>query len=103
MTFVLMCVLMVKAILESRGESLFNSDIIRIPNRLSFDLEFYAKKILQMTKDDVGHLYPNDKQGNTAVAYYWARTATCSNPSCQAEVPLLRSFYLSSSSKKPVY
>lgn len=92
-----------KDILESHGESLFSSDYIRIPNRLSFDLEFYAKKIIQMTKNDVGHLYPNDEQGNTAVAYYWARTARCSNPSCGAEVPLLRSLYLSSSAKKSVY
>ncbi len=92
-----------KSILESRGETLFNHDIIRIPNRLSFDLEYYAKRILKMTKDDVGHLYPKDSLGNTAVAYYWARTATCSNPSCRAEVPLLRQFYLSSSSKKPIY
>lgn len=91
------------SILERRGETLFNHDIIRIPNRLSFDLEYYAKRILKMTKDDVGHLYPKDSLGNTAVAYYWARTAICSNPSCRAEVPLLRQFYLSSSSKKPIY
>ena len=54
---------------------------MEIPNRLSFDVEFYAKKLLATTEAEVGHLYPADEKGNKPVAYYWARTATCSNPS----------------------
>ena len=69
---------------------------VEIPNRLSFDVEFYAKKLLATTEAEVGHLYPADEKGNKPVAYYWARTATCSNPSCRAEVPLLKQFYLHS-------
>lgn len=74
-----------------------------IPNRLSFDVEYYAKKLLAMTEAEVGHLYPTDEKGNKPVAYYWARTATCSNPSCQAEVPLLKQFYLANTKSKKVY
>lgn len=74
-----------------------------IPNRLSFDLEFYAKRLLAITEAEVGYLYPADKDGNKPVAYYWARTAKCSNPSCRAEVPLLKQFYLVNTSKKSVY
>ena len=87
---------------EDRGIT-FDGKNYHIPNRLSFDVEFYAHKILNATENEVGYLYPKDSKGNTAVAYYWARTATCSNPTCRAEVPLLRSFYLSNSSKKSVY
>ena len=73
---------------------------VEIPNRLSFDVEFYAKKLLATTEAEVGHLYPADEKGNKPVAYYWARTATCSNPSCRAEVPLLKQFYLANTKSK---
>lgn len=76
---------------------------VEIPNRLSFDVEYHAKKLLAMTEAEVGHLYPTDEKGNKPVAYYWARTATCSNPSCQAEVPLLKQFYLANTKSKKVY
>ena len=76
---------------------------VEIPNRLSFDVEYYAKKLLAMTEAEVGHLYPADEKGNKPVAYYWARTATCSNPACRAEVPLLKQFYLANTKFKKVY
>lgn len=74
-----------------------------IPNRLAFDVEYYAKKILAETEKEVGYLYPADEKGNKPVAYYWARTAKCSNPSCGAEIPMLKQFYLCNTSKKKVY
>lgn len=74
-----------------------------IPNRLSWDVEFYAKELLEQTEKEVGHLYPADENGNKPIAYYWARTAKCSNPSCGAEVPLLKQFYLANTNKKKVY
>ena len=76
---------------------------VEIPNRLSFDVEYYAKKLLAMTEAEVGHLYPVDEKGNKPIAYYWARTATCSNPSCRAEVPLLKQFYLANTKSKKIY
>lgn len=68
---------------------------VRIPNRLSFDVEYYAKKLLAETEKEIGHLYPADEKGSKPIVYYWARTGFCSNPSCNAEVPLLKHFYLS--------
>lgn len=77
--------------------------VYHIPNRLSWDVEFYAKELLEQTEKEVGHLYPSDENGNMPIAYYWARTAKCSNPSCGAEVPLLKQFYLANTNKKKVY
>lgn len=74
-----------------------------IPNRLSWDVEYYAKELLEMTEKEVGYLYPADESGNKPIAYYWARTAKCSNPSCGAEVPLLKQFYLANTSRKKVF
>lgn len=76
---------------------------VRINNRLAFDVEFYAKKLLAVSEKQIGHLYPADKKGNKPVAYYWARIGICSNPSCSAEVPLLRQFYLVNKSGKQIY
>ncbi len=87
---------------DERGIT-FDGKCYRIPNRLAFDVEFYAKKILAETEKEVGYLYPADEKGNKPIAYYWARTAKCSNPACGAEVPLLKQFYLANSSKKRVY
>lgn len=74
-----------------------------IPNRLAFDVEYYSKKILRETEKEVGFLYPTDSKGNKPVAYYWARTATCSNPSCGAEVPMLKQFYMCNTNTKKIH
>ena len=39
---------------------------VEIPNRLSFDVEYYAKKLLAMTEAEVGHLYPADEKREQA-------------------------------------
>lgn len=88
--------------LAEKGFAFFDG-IVEIPNRLAWDVEFYAKRILRETEKEVGYLYPKDDKGNTAIAYYWSRTVHCSNPSCKAEIPMLRSFYLADTPKKKVY
>jgi putative DNA methylase len=76
---------------------------IEIPNRLSFDVEFYAKKLLCDTEKEIGYLYPADEKGNKPIAYYWAYEATCSNPSCRAKIPLVKQFYLVNKPDKKVH
>jgi putative DNA methylase len=77
--------------------------VIKIENRLSFDVEFYAKELLKRAEAEIGHFYPADENGKKPIAYYWARVGTCSNPSCRAEVPLLKGFYLANTTNKQVY
>ena len=91
------------SILKEKHGELFDANYIDIPNRLSFDVEYYAKYLLEQTEKEVKELYPKDRFGNTAIAYYWARTAKCSNPSCGAQVPLLRGFYLANSKSNSIY
>lgn len=76
---------------------------VNIPNRLSFDVEFYAKKMLAEAEKEIGHLYPSDKNGKKPLVYYWAKVVNCSNPSCKAEVPLMRQFYLSNKKGRALY
>jgi len=80
-----------------------NAIAVKIANRLSFDVSFYAKKILSQVEIQISKLYPADEKGVKPVAYYWARVGTCSNPSCNAKVPLLRGFYLANTKSKKIY
>lgn len=76
---------------------------VKISNRMSFDVAFYAKKLLRLSEETIGHLYIADKNGLKPIAYYWARVGICSNPSCRAEVPLLRQFYLCNKEDKKIH
>ncbi len=76
---------------------------VKIPNRLSFDVEFYAKKLLAMAEAEIGHLYPADENGRKPIAYYWVHTGKCSNPSCRADIPLLPQFYMVNTDVKKVF
>ena len=40
-------------------------------------------------------LYPTDPDGATPIAHLWARTVRCETPGCGAEIPLIRSMWLS--------
>lgn len=88
---------------EQRKEGNVFNEKVEITNRLSFDVKYYANKLLKVTEAEIGHLYPVDKDGNKPIAYYWGRTATCSNPTCGAEVPTLKQFYLSRKPDKKIY
>jgi len=77
--------------------------LVRLPNRLSHDVDHYARRILAQAQKLLAPYYPPSPTGYTPIAYYWARTATCANPSCRAQVPLLRQFYLANTTRKQVY
>ncbi len=77
-----------------REKGIAIGDKIEIPNRLAFDVEFYAKKIIQSLEHSAQSLYPLI-DGEKPLVYYWAKTVFCQNPSCHTEVPMLRQFYLS--------
>ncbi len=73
-----------------------------VDNRLAFDVEYYARKMLLIAEDELGFLYPPDEDDNEIVAYYWARTAKCSNPTCKFEIPLVSTKYLCKKNDKKV-
>jgi putative DNA methylase len=91
--------------LPNEDKSVVNGETIAVTvqNRLAFDVAFFAQKLLARTEAAIGHFYPADPNGQKPIAYYWARVGTCSNPSCQAEVPLLKQFYLANTKNKQVF
>ncbi|MBN1184817.1 MAG: DUF1156 domain-containing protein, partial [Bacteroidales bacterium] len=67
---------------------------VRINNRLSFDIGILSNILILKAKQLFSYLYPDGERNESLVANIWARVAKCKNPSCKAEVPLLRQFYL---------
>ncbi|MBR2245016.1 MAG: DUF1156 domain-containing protein [Prevotella sp.] len=72
----------------------FDGKCYHIPNRLAFDVEFYANQIYSDLKYLDYQLYP-ELNNKTPFVYYWAKVAKCTNPSCNADIPLLGQFYIS--------
>lgn len=52
-------------------------------------------KIKESCQKDLAHCYPSRHDGLFPIAYLWARTVLCEAPNCGAEIPLVRSFWLS--------
>jgi adenine-specific DNA methylase len=73
-----------------------------VPNRLLYDVEKWSSWVLKETKREIGKFYPPDPDGSIPVGYIWARTIPCQNPSCGAEIPLMRQFWLSKKKNKNV-
>ena len=62
---------------------------------LAADVRYYGNWMRERAWERIGHLYPKGPNGETVIAWLWARTVTCPNPACGAEMPLVRSFQLS--------
>lgn len=61
---------------------------------LAADVRYYGEWMRDRAWERIGHLYPNCN-GETVIAWLWARTICCPNPACGAQMPLVRSFDLS--------
>ncbi len=97
-------VLILKAVLEypqKYGEKLVE------------DVRKWGEWVLEEARKEIGRFYPSDVVEQNGyfgesgeeyipVGYIWARTIPCQNPSCSAEIPLMRQFWLAKKSNKKV-
>jgi len=70
-------------------------DIPRHGAQLAAELREAGAKVKAAAEKELAEFYPPDKDGATPIAYLWARTVRCETPNCGAEIPLVRSFWLS--------
>ena len=63
---------------------------------LAADVRYYGNWMREEAWKRIGHLYPKGPNGETVIAWLWARTVKCPNPACSEATPLARSFQLSS-------
>lgn len=69
-------------------------------NPLATDVRYWGEWVLERAREELAEFYPPDEDGKTPVAYLWARTVTCTNPTCRAEVPLVRQWWLAKKKNK---
>jgi putative DNA methylase len=74
---------------------------------LAEDIRYYGQWMRDEAERRIGHLYPKVKLPKecgggeaTVIAWLWARTITCPNPSCGCQMPLITTFVLSSKKGK---
>jgi len=87
---------------------------------LAEDVRHYGEWMRSQAEERIGHLYPKVRvtpemaeerddlesyvgEELTVIAWLWARTVTCPNPACGAEMPLIRSFWLSKKKGKQAW
>jgi very-short-patch-repair endonuclease len=90
---------------------------------LAEDVRYYGKWMRDEAEKRIGHLYPKyqiaqellDERPDlkaqglkpsdelTVIAWLWARTVKCPNPACGAQMPLVRSFVLSTKKGKQAW
>jgi putative DNA methylase len=74
---------------------------------LSEDVRRYGQWMRDEAEKRIGHLYPKATiDGGTqanVIAWIWARTATCPNPACGIQMPLVRSWWLGKKKGKEAY
>ena len=100
-------VLILKTVLEypqkfgSSGNKKWG-DLAGEENPLLEGVKKWGKWVLEEARREIGRFYPADEDGSIPVGYIWARTIPCQNPSCGAEIPLMRQFWLAKKSNKKV-
>jgi hypothetical protein len=58
-------------------------------------LRHVGKQVKEAAEKELAQYYPPDPDGSRPIAYIWARTVRCEGIGCGAEIPLVRSFWLS--------
>jgi len=71
---------------------------------LAADVEAYGKWVVEEARKRIGKFYPSislqTSENAAVIAWLWARTVHCPNPLCGADMPLIKSFALSTRSGK---
>ncbi len=67
---------------------------------LAADVRFYGQWMHNEAWKRIGHLYPKGPNGETVITWLWTRTVKCPNPACGTQMPLVRSFWLSTQKGK---
>lgn len=79
---------------------------------LAADVRYYGAWMRDEAFRQIGYLYPKvqinhegtkDTKEATVIAWLWARTVKCPNPACGCQMPLVRSFQLSTKKGKEAW
>ena len=69
-------------------------------NPLATDVRYWGHWMLERAREELAEFYPPDPDGSIPIAYLWSRTIPC--PNCDAEMPLIRQYWLARKPNKRV-
>lgn len=69
-------------------------------NPLATDVRYWGNWMLEKARKELAQYYPPDPDGSVPVAYLWSRTVPC--PNCEAEMPLVRQYWLARKDNKKI-
>jgi len=69
--------------------------ITNVKNGLVEDVLWYGEWVAIEAEKRLKELYPLAPNGRKVLAWLWSRTVKCPSPACGAQMPLVRSFWLS--------
>ncbi|KUK26947.1 MAG: Uncharacterized protein XD60_0836 [Acetothermia bacterium 64_32] len=69
---------------------------------LAEEVRRWGEWVLEKAKAELSRFYPEDPDGAVPVGYIWVRTLPCQNPTCGAEIPLMRQTWLAKKKDKKV-
>jgi putative DNA methylase len=72
-----------------------------LQNPLATDIRYWGHWVLQRAKESLRQYYPTERN-SVPVAYIWARTIRCTNPSCALTIPLIKQLWLCNKANKKV-
>ena len=67
----------------------------RFGDTIAEQVRDWGEWIRAHAEQELRSFYPLESDGSESVGYLWARTVQCEGPGCGAQVPLVRSFWLS--------
>ena len=71
-------------------------------NKLINEIEKAGRIVIEKTEQELKDFYPDEDKDATVLNYIWARTVKCSNPSCNADAPLIKQYWLSNKDNKKI-
>jgi putative DNA methylase len=77
---------------DERGEDTLAADFVK-----------WAAWVRRRVEPKLAKVFPANRDGQRPAVYFWARTMTCPNPGCHAEIPLLSSFWLANSTRNKAW
>ena len=70
--------------------------------KLIYNVQRWGNWVYEEAKKEIGKFYPSDPDGSILVGCIWARTVRCKNSSCEAEIPLMRQFWLAKKENRKI-
>lgn len=75
--------------------------IPRYGQQLADEVRKWGAWVKAEAEKELAEFYPKDSNNAIPIAYLWARTIVCEGVNCGAEVPLMRSLWLSKKASRP--